>query len=65
MNEYEERYGEKDLTDSEVERLQKRIDDEELLDRLKTDMNGIRYLIEHEADYTKEELVGELKWIVE
>lgn len=64
MNKYEE-LGERELTDTELERLQKRIDDEELLENLKADIKRIKYLIEHESDYTKEELIGELKWIVE
>lgn len=62
---YEERYGEKIMSDLETEIEQKRIDDEERLRNLEIAVSDIKDLIKDSENLSKEDLKGEIEWILQ
>lgn len=60
---YQERYGERILSDYEEREEEQRIKDRDRLEDLEKAINEIKEILEDSEKITKEEMVGELRWI--
>ncbi len=60
---YQERYGERILSDYEEREEEQRIKDRDRLEDLEKAINEIKEILGDSEKITKEEMVGELRWI--